>query len=128
MLPKNKLRNARLSRLKIFEDEHAGPFMRNVLRRYDSMVISPTIREKGSNEAIAETTNNVPSTKGKRIDDTPVVGSLGGLQPHVTYVPKVKRVKPKKKKTPPSVMKIFDAEGREWGRKRAEPSTSQIQT
>jgi hypothetical protein len=45
------------------------------------------------------------------------------------YTPKVKKVKEKKKKTPPGEMKIFDEEGKEvgialWKNKKAKKSES----
>lgn len=36
MLPKNKLRERRLARLRIFEGAETGPFGANVVRRFDS--------------------------------------------------------------------------------------------
>jgi hypothetical protein len=36
MLPKNKLRERRLARLRIFEDSEAGPFAQNTLKRFDA--------------------------------------------------------------------------------------------
>jgi hypothetical protein len=41
MLPKNKLRERRLARLRIFEGPDAGPFAQNVLRRNDASNPSP---------------------------------------------------------------------------------------
>lgn len=35
MLPKNKLRDRRLERLRIFEDEDIGAFKHNILKRWE---------------------------------------------------------------------------------------------
>jgi hypothetical protein len=120
MLPKNKLRNARLSRLKIFEEAHAGSFMRNVVRRYDNIAIPPPIK-KFTKKTAAETVEEVSTTrntKAVRQDDTPPLGSLGGQLPKALYVPKVKPPKVNKKKPAPGQMKIFDSQGRQWGRRK----------
>jgi hypothetical protein len=123
MLPKNKLRNARLSRLKIFDGEHAGTFMRNVVRRYDAIPLptkTPLAKSDNSSEAQLETiqeeeTLNTPST---RTNDTPVLGTLGGRLPRGQFTPKVKPRKIKRRHPVPGTMKIYDAEGRQWGRQK----------
>lgn len=117
----------RLSRLKIFEEDNAGPFMTNVIRRYDTMVIPPHPKKKISSQTAEEVTTNllkdeladrVFSTKAKRQDDTPPLGSLGGLKPITMYKPKVKVPKVKKRKPAPGTMKILDSQGRQWGRQK----------
>jgi hypothetical protein len=127
MLPKNKLRNIRLSRLKIFEEGNAGPFMANVIQRYDNIVIPPHPKKKTLDQPPEEVTTNllkdalpdaVTSTKAKRQDDTPALGSLGGLKPLTIYTPKVKVPKVRNKKPAPGMMKIFDSQGRQWGRQK----------
>ena len=98
--------------------------MKNVIRRYDNMVIPPHPRKETSlqtgevvtanllKEALTDT---VSVTKARRQDDTPPLGSLGGLKPITMYTPKVKTPKVKKKKPAPGTMKIFDSQGRQWG-------------
>lgn len=103
------------------------------MHRYDGIVI-PTNPKGSSSKTTTEepttvilpgqVTDKLPLTKALRVDDTPPLGSLGGLQPHTTYVPKVKPVKVKKKKLAPGLMKIYDSEGKEWGRRRRETNTS----
>ena len=138
MLPKNKLRRVRLERLRIFEDEHAGPFMRNVVKRYDNIVIPSRTNTKDGSAMAAELENenpkkmgfpgSLPSSKAKRQDDTPPVGSLGGLKPVTIHPPKAKRVKIKRKPLPPGLMRIFDSKGQEWGgRKPASESSRLVQ-
>jgi len=126
MLPKNKLRNIRLSRLKIFEDDHAGAVMKNVIRRFDNIVI-PSQPKKTPNKPAEEVTTNLlkegladkkPATKAQRQDDTPPLGSLGGLKPIALSKPKVKPPKVRRKKPAPGLMKIFDSQGRQWGRQK----------
>ena len=121
MLPKNKLRNIRLARLRIFEDDkapEAGALLKNCVRRFDSIVI-PSMSKidlykptEQATELKKEISEPILLTKATRQDDKPPLGSLGGLQPKVTYVPKVKAPKGKRKKPAPGVMKIFDAQGR----------------
>jgi len=127
MLPKNKLRRPRLARLKIFDLEDAGPVIRNVLRRYDDMVILQRTKSKVAGGAVEEAKEPlppqlggppIPSSKAKRISDTPALGSLGGFQPQALYRPRIKPRKVKKRKATPGVMKIYDAQGREWGRQK----------
>jgi hypothetical protein len=128
MLPKNKLRNIRLSRLKVFEEDHAGAVMKNVIRRFDNMVI-PSHPNK---TAGAVTTNLLkealadkkPATKAQRQDDTPPLGSLGGLKPIALSKPKVKPPKARRKKPAPGLMKIFDSQGRQWGRQKWKETNS----
>jgi hypothetical protein len=131
MLPKNKLRNARLSRLKIFEEEHAGAFMKNVVRRYDNIVIpstkqvsAKTLKKVEANE-VESLVKDAPRTKDAprmnralRQDDTPPLGSLGGQLPKSLVVPKIKAPKVNRKKPAPGQMKIFDSQGRQWGRRK----------
>ena len=130
MLPKNKLRNFRLERLKIFEDDKAGPYMRNVVRRYDNIALA-TPSEKGPDIAEATTKSQLVaalSTRATRQNDTPPVGSLGGLKPR-SYVPKPKAPKLKRKKKPGTgLMKIFDSQGREWGRPKWKETRSKEST
>ena len=132
MLPKNKLRNIRLSRLKIFEEEHAGAVMKNVIRRFDTIVI-PSKSKKTSNTTAEELTTNVlkdaladnkPVTKAQRQDDTPPLGSLGGLKPIAMSKPKVKPPKVRRKKPAPGLMKIFDTQGRQWGQQKWKETSS----
>jgi hypothetical protein len=115
MLPKNKLQQPRLQRLTIYDDRQAGPPMRQVLKRYDNILVG----KKNS------TTEEVPApllrdpiclTKVRHQDDTPPLGSLGGILPRAMARPKVKPPKVKKEKLQPIKMKIFDEEGKEWGR------------
>lgn len=125
MLPKNKLRNIRLSRLKIFEEDNAGAVMKNVIRRFDNIMIPSQPKKTPNNTAEEGTTNLLkealadkkPVTKPQRQDDTPPLGSLGGLKPIALSKPKVKPPKVRRKKPAPGLMKIFDSEGREWGQK-----------
>jgi hypothetical protein len=132
MLPKNKLRNIRLSRLKIFEEDNGGAMMKNVIRRFDNIVIPPRLK-KTSNNTTAEITTNLlkvalteekPATKAQRQDDTPLLGSLGGLDPIALSKPKVKPPKARKKKPAPGLMKIFDSQGRQWGRQKWKETNS----
>jgi hypothetical protein len=115
MLPKNKLRNARLSRLKIFEEEHAGPFMTNVVRRYDAIVIPSTKQASVKTEPLVKDAPRM--NRALRQDDTPSLGSLGGQLPKALVVPKFKAPKVNRKKPAPGQMKIFDSQGRQWGRR-----------
>ena len=85
--------------------------MKNVIKRFDSIAISPKKIEAPKVEVEQVT------TKAVRQDDTPPLGSLGGQLPKALYVPKVKAPKIKRKKLAPGQMKIFDSEGREWGRR-----------
>ena len=126
MLPKNKLRNIRLSRLKIFEEDNAGAVMKNVIRRFDNIVISSQPKKTPNNTAEEGTTkllkealaDKKPVTKAQRQDDTPPLGSLGGLKPIALSKPKVKPPKARRKKPAPGLMKIFDPQGRQWGRQK----------
>src|SRR2546423_3336353 len=122
MLPKNKLRNARLSRLKIYDGEHAGPFMRNIVRRYDAIPLptkAPSAKTAKAPDALLETieeeTLTIPST---RTNDTPALGSLGGRLPRAQFTPKVKPRKIKRRHPAPGMMKIYDSQGRQWGRQK----------
>jgi len=120
MLPKNKLRNVRLARLKIFEDENAGMVMKNVMRRFDKQVIiTPTKAGETAANAAATVEDVLPEmklrTKAVREEDTPPLGSLGGQQPKALYVPKPQKPKVSSKKPAPGQMKILDSEGQEWG-------------
>jgi len=130
MLPKNKLRNARLNRLRIYEEGPVGSVMKNVTRRFDSMSIaSPEPKDVAKDaENMASESNVVKITKALRQDDTPPLGSLGGQLPKAAFVPKVKAEKVKRNKPAPGQMKIFDAEGREWGRRKWKeiPSTVNV--
>jgi hypothetical protein len=115
MLPKNKLRRLRLERLTVYEDRQAGAPIRQVLKRYDNILIP----KKGS--TVEETPapllrDPICLTKARRQDDTPPLGSLGGILPRALARPKVKPPKVKKEKPMPSNMKIFDERGKEWGR------------
>lgn len=97
--------------------------MSNVIRRYDNIIISPRPNIKESTKTTEEPKTNllitdVSVTKAKRQDDTPPLGSLGGLKPITIYTPKVKVKKVKNKKPAPGTMKIFDSEGRQWGRQK----------
>lgn len=125
MLPKNKLRNARLSRLKIFDGEHAGPFMKNVVRRYDTIPIGPKKPTVNTTEAPAaqlETIEEEASSKhSTRLNDTPALGTLGGRLPRNQFTPKVKPRKVKRRH--PTQMKIFDSQGRQWGRQKWKESS-----
>jgi hypothetical protein len=110
MLPKNKLRRKRLDRLRVFDDTNTGGVLKNAIKRYDNIVVpsaTPVLEDLPPHQ--------VPSTSVKTQDDTPPLGSLGGLKPSYMYTPKVKKVKEKKKKTPPGEMKIFNEEGKEVG-------------
>jgi Ribosomal protein L13 len=127
MLPKNKLRRIRLERLKVFEDENAGHLMRNVPKRYDNIPIASSrvnskenkpsgVREtQNTEDSVSVTVDTSPSFKAKvkRQDDTPALGSLGGLMPLALSSPRVKRQKVKKRKLPRALMRVFDADGRE---------------
>src|SRR5262245_31110840 len=99
MLPKNKLRNARLKRLQIFDDHNAGPAIRNVTRRYDS--IGVTTGSNPTTTTRSERRKRV-STTARRQDDTPPLGSLGGQLPKHLYTPKARAPKVKKRKLAPS--------------------------
>ena len=115
MLPKNKLRQIRLERLVIYEDRQAGPPMRHVLKRYDNILIPK------KNSAVEENSaqllrDPVCRTKARQQDDTPLLGSLGGILPKALVRPKLKAPKPKKEKAEPSKMRILDEEGKEWGK------------
>jgi hypothetical protein len=99
--------------------------MRNVVRRYDTIAIPPPIKTSTKNtkevKTTAETVEEISttrSTKAVRQDDTPPLGSLGGQLPIALYVPKVKPPKVNKKKPAPGQMKIFDSQGRQWGRRK----------
>jgi hypothetical protein len=119
MLPKNKLRDRRLERLKIFEGKETGSCMRNVVKRFDNIAISSPKAEIP--EAMAEAATEVEDKlirRATRQDDTPPLGSLGGQLPKALYVPKVKVVKVKEKKPAPGQMRLFDSEGKEWVRRR----------
>jgi Ribosomal protein L13 len=123
MLPKNKLRRIRFERLKVFEDENAGHLMRNVPKRYDDIPIVPwRVNSEENRSSIHETQNtedhmtvdtSLPSSKSKRQDDTPALGSLGGLMPLALSSPKVKRQKVKERKPPRALMRVFDSDGQE---------------
>src|SRR5437762_6305034 len=98
--------------------------MKNVIRRYDTITI-PSHSKKNPVIETAEDTSTtrqllladpVPTKKARRQDDTPPLGSLGGWKPRALAKVKVKPPKVKKKRTPPGLMKIYDSEGREWGR------------
>jgi hypothetical protein len=91
------------------------------------MVIPPHPSKRTSPQTVEDLTTNVIkealtdavlATKAKRQDDTPPLGSLGGLKPITMYKPKVKTPKVKKKKPAPGTMKIFDSQGRQWGRQK----------
>lgn len=130
MLPKNKLRNARLNRLRIFEEGPIGSVMKNVIRRFDSMAISsPKKATKETAGIQAEVDNLTKPTKAVRQDDTPPLGSLGGQLPKALYVPKIKAPKIKRRRPAPGQMKIFDSQGREWGRRKWKetPSTVKVE-
>jgi hypothetical protein len=126
MLPKNKLRNVRLSRLKIFEEDNAGAVMKNVIRRFDNIMIPSPPKKTPNNTAEEGTTSllkasladKTSATKPQRQDDTPPLGSLGGLKPIALSKPKVKPAKARRKKPAPGLMKIFDSEGRQWGHQK----------
>jgi len=118
MLPKNKLRNARLSRLKIFDGENGGPFMQNVVRRYDAIPIAPKKTSSSTETQLETIEEETTKTNVTRQDDTPPLGTLGGRLPRVQFTPKVKPKKIKKKAPSPGQMKIFDSQGREWGRQK----------
>ena len=46
MLPKNKLRDRRLERLRIFADDDMGPFKHNILKRWeDGTLPSDSVRQ-----------------------------------------------------------------------------------
>jgi len=116
MLPKNKLRRLRLDRLTIYEDRQAGAPMRHVLKRYDNILIP-----KKGNSIVEESPpppfrDPICLSKSRQWDDTPTLGSLGGILPRALERPKVKPPKVKKHRDLPSNMKIFDDKGREWGR------------
>jgi hypothetical protein len=124
MLPKNKLQRLRLERLTIYEDRQAGPTIRHVLKRYDNIVIgkkNSTVEEA----PVPLLRDPICLTKARRQDDTPPLGSLGGILPRALARPKVKPPKVKKEKPVPSKMKLLDEEGKEWGRplwiKKLEP-------
>jgi hypothetical protein len=98
--------------------------MKNVIRRFDSIAIS---RKESATTADADGLHRIiKATKALRMDDTPPVGSLGGQQPKALYVPKVKPPKKKRRKPAPGLMRIFDNQGREWGRRKWKelPSTT----
>ena len=42
MLPKNKLRERRLERLRIFEDQDMGIFQKNILKRWEDGTLNST--------------------------------------------------------------------------------------
>lgn len=121
MLPKNKLRRKRLERLRVFEDTNTGGLLKNVIKRYDNIII-PTSAKPVAETSIQtlEGPDRWPSapvcTIAKRQDDTPALGSLGGLKPSYMSTPKEKKRKEKKKQTPPGLMKIFDESGNEVGK------------
>ena len=130
MLPKNKLRNVRLERLKIFEEGPKGIAMTNVMRRYDQIAIAPKKGDTTSVNAEEGMENVIRATKAMRMEDTPPLGSLGGQQPMALHVPKVKAPKVKRRKPAPDEMKIFDEQGRQWGRRKWKevPSSSDTTT
>jgi len=122
MLPKNNLRRKRLERLKIFDDTNTGGVLKNAIKRYDNIVI-PAATKTVAGSSIQKNDpgrnllpQNEPSTIVKYLDDTPAPGSLGGLKPSYMYTPKAKKVKERKKKTPPGEQKIFDERGNEIGK------------
>jgi hypothetical protein len=127
MLPKNKLRRKRLERLRVFDDTNTGGLLKNAIKRYDNIVIP------SKNVPIDKLLpHEVPSTTARLQDDTPPLGSLGGLKPSYMYTPKVKKVKEKKKKTPPGEMKIFDEDGKEvgiahWKKKKAKSASIEVE-
>jgi len=133
MLPKNKLRRPRLSRLHIYDLENAGNMMRNVVRRYDDMVIPQRIKAKTAGEELKDQLPPqlggppIPSSKAKRMSDTPPLGSLGGFQPKALWRPRIKPPKVKKRKPTPGLMKIYDSEGREWGRQKWKEAKAKAQ-
>ena len=95
--------------------------------RFDTIVI-PSKSKKTSNttnvlkDALAD---NKPVTKAQRQDDTPPLGSLGGLKPIAMSKPKVKPPKVRRKKPAPGLMKIFDSQGRQWGRQKWKERSSE---
>jgi hypothetical protein len=124
MLPKNKLRRKRLDRLQVFDDTNTGGLLKNAIKRYDNVVVPSMIPVPEDLPS-----HLIPSTSVKMQDDTPPLGSLSGLKPSYRYKPKVKKVKEKKKKTPPGEMKIFNEEGKEvgiahWKNKKASKAES----
>ena len=48
MLPKNKLRDRRLERLRIFEDDDMGVFKDNIVKRWDGQVSGGTLEKAAS--------------------------------------------------------------------------------
>jgi hypothetical protein len=46
MLPKNKLRERRLERLRIFEGEKLGVFRHNVLKRWEDGTLAPAAKAR----------------------------------------------------------------------------------
>jgi len=122
MLPKNKLRRKRLERLKIFDDTNTGGLLKNAIKRYDNVIIHTATKTVAGNPMQKNDSGPVLlppsqlSTTVKHQDDTPAPGSLGGLKPSYMYMPKAKKVKERKKKTPPGEQKILDESGKQVGK------------
>jgi len=133
MLPKNKLRRKRLERLKIFDDTNTGGLLKNAIKRYDNLVIPAATKSVAGNSLQTNDRGrdllppNEPSTTVKHLDDTPAPGSLGGLKPSYMYRPKAKKIKERKKKTPPGEQKIFDESGKEVGKAHWKQKSTTIQ-
>jgi len=53
MLPKNKLRERRLERLRIFPDEDMGVFQHNIVKRWEDGTLAPTLQEASMVSATA---------------------------------------------------------------------------
>jgi hypothetical protein len=89
--------------------------MRQVLKRYDNILIG---KKNSPTEEVPAPLLRDPIclTKARRQDDTPPLGSLGGILPRALARPKVKPPKVKKRKPVLSKLKLFDEEGKEWGR------------
>jgi hypothetical protein len=129
MLPKNKLRIRRLERLRIFEGDQAGHCIRNVVKRFDDIAISPP-KQKTTESVVAEDVTlevaNKTRRRATRQNDTPPLGSLGGQLPKALYRPKPKAIKVKVQKPNPGRQRIFDSEGKEWGRRKPSKTTANI--
>lgn len=53
MLPKNKLRERRLERLRIFPDEDMGVFQHNIVKRWEDGTLASTLQKASTVSATA---------------------------------------------------------------------------
>lgn len=95
--------------------------MKNIVRRFDAIPLptkTPSPQITKVPEVRLEPIDETSNTKSTRTNDTPILGSLGGRLPRAEFTPKVKPRKIKRRHPTPGMMKIYDSEGRQWGRQK----------